>query len=92
MPLVVLRFSLREVDTNASHTEPAEGIKERIVCETGKKGSRKFFPSRYYHVAFSFRLSSHVSVAEWPARRTRNPSVSGLSPALATCWICSWFS
>ena len=47
MPLVVLRFSLREVDTNASHTEPAEGIKERIVCETGKKGSRKFFPSRY---------------------------------------------
>ena len=39
MPLVVLRFSLREVDTNASHTEPAEGIKERNVCETEKKGS-----------------------------------------------------
>ena len=25
---------------------------------------------------------------EWSARRTRNPSVLGLSPALATCWIC----
>ena len=45
MPLVVLRFSLREVDTNASHTEPAEGIKERNVCETEKKGSFLLFPT-----------------------------------------------
>ena len=29
------------------------------------------------------------SVAEWSARRTRNPVVPGSSPALATCWICS---
>ena len=29
-------------------------------------------------------------VAEWSARRTRNPAVPGSSrPALATCWICS---
>ena len=28
-------------------------------------------------------------VAEWSARRTRNLVVPGLSPALATCWICS---
>ena len=31
----------------------------------------------------------HNSVAEWSARRTRNPAVSDSSPALATCWICS---
>ena len=29
------------------------------------------------------------SVAEWSARRTRNPAVPGLSPAMTTCWICS---
>ena len=29
------------------------------------------------------------SVAEWSARRTRNPAVLGSSPALATSWICS---
>ena len=29
------------------------------------------------------------SVAEWSARRTRNPAVPGSSPAMATCWICS---
>ena len=29
------------------------------------------------------------SVAEWSARRTRNPAVPGSSPALATCWICA---
>ena len=34
MPLAVLRFSLRAVDTNASRTEPAEEIIERNVCET----------------------------------------------------------
>ena len=28
-------------------------------------------------------------MARWSARRTRNPAVSGSSPALATCWICS---
>ena len=27
-------------------------------------------------------------MAEWSARRTRNPAVPGSSPALATCWIC----
>ena len=26
-------------------------------------------------------------MAEWSARRTRNPAVPGSSPALATCWI-----
>ena len=29
------------------------------------------------------------SVAEWSARRTRNPAVPGSIPALAICWICS---
>ena len=29
------------------------------------------------------------SVAEWPARRTRNSAVLGSSPALATSWICA---
>ena len=29
------------------------------------------------------------SLAEWSARRTRNPAVPDSSPALATCWICS---
>ena len=29
------------------------------------------------------------SVAEWSARRTRNPAVPGSSPALVTCWICA---
>ena len=33
-------------------------------------------------------LKSGGSVAEWSARRTRNPAVPGSSPALATCWIC----
>ena len=28
-------------------------------------------------------------MAEWSARRTRNPAVPGSSPALATCWICA---
>ena len=28
-------------------------------------------------------------MAEWSARRTRNPAVPGSSPALATCWIFS---
>ena len=28
-------------------------------------------------------------MAEWSARRTRNPVVPGSSPALATCWIYS---
>ena len=37
MPLVVLRFSLHAVDTNASHTEPVEENKERNVCEMKKK-------------------------------------------------------
>ena len=46
MPLVVLRFSLREVDTNASRTEPAEEIIEMFVKQK-RKGSRKCFPSRY---------------------------------------------
>ena len=32
------------------------------------------------------------SVAVWSARRTCNPAVPGSSPALATCWICSWSS
>ena len=32
------------------------------------------------------------SVAEWSARRTRNPAVPGSSPALATCWICTGLS
>ena len=31
-------------------------------------------------------------MAEWSARRTRNPVVPGSSPVLATCWICSWSS
>ena len=42
MPLVVLRFSLREVDTNASHTEPAEENKERNVRENEKRISKMF--------------------------------------------------
>ena len=36
-------------------------------------------------------LTSEISggsVAEWSARRTRNPAVPGSSPALATSWIC----
>ena len=39
-------------------------------------------------------LSEHLrgSVAEWSARRTRNPVVPGSSPALDTCWICSRLS
>ena len=37
----------------------------------------------------SYRGVIHNSVAEWSARRTRNPAVSGSSPALATCWICA---
>ena len=28
-------------------------------------------------------------MAEWSASQTCNPAVPGLSPALATCWICS---
>ena len=34
----------------------------------------------------------HNSVAEWSARRTRNPVVPGPSPALVICWICSLLS
>ena len=34
--------------------------------------------------SFDFQAGS---VAEWSARRTRNPAVPGSSPALATCWI-----
>ena len=36
-----------------------------------------------------FKASAGGSVAEWSALRTRNPAVPGLSPARATCWICS---
>ena len=43
MPLAVLRFSHRGVDTNASRTEPAEEIKESDVCETKKKTISKMF-------------------------------------------------
>ena len=32
-----------------------------------------------------------VGVGEWSARRARNPMVTGSSPALAACWICSWY-
>ena len=28
-------------------------------------------------------------MAEWSARRTRNPALPGSSPALAGSWICS---
>ena len=35
------------------------------------------------------RVSIGASVAEWSARRTRNPAVPDSSPALATCWICA---
>ena len=28
----------------------------------------------------------------WSAHRTHNPAALGLSPVLATCWICSWLS
>ena len=42
--------------------------------------------------AFSRHGSIEGSVAEWSARRTRNPAVPGSSPALATCWICAWSS
>ena len=31
-------------------------------------------------------------MAEWSGRWTRNSAVPGWSPALATCWICSWSS
>ena len=34
-------------------------------------------------------ISAGGSVAEWSARRTRNPAVPGSSPTLATCWICT---
>ena len=34
-------------------------------------------------------ISAGGSVAEWSARRTRNPAVPGSNPALATCWICA---
>lgn len=27
-------------------------------------------------------------MAEWSARRTRNPAVPGWNPALTTTWIC----
>ena len=42
MPLAVLRFSLHEVDTNASRTEPAEENKERNVRENEKRISKMF--------------------------------------------------
>ena len=32
------------------------------------------------------------SMGEWSACRTHNPAVPGLSPALATSWICSQLS
>ena len=28
-------------------------------------------------------------MAKWSARQTYNSAVPGLSPALATCWICT---
>ena len=43
MPLAVLRFSLRAVDTNASHTEPVEENKKRNVCEKGQKDLENVF-------------------------------------------------
>ena len=43
-----------------------------------------------FHSTFnSFPVTDYdCSVAEWSARRTRNPTVPGSSHALATCWIC----
>ena len=52
-------------------------IFHRNFCTTGKR-SRCIVLTVHYS-----------SVAECLARRTRNPAVSGSSPALATCWICS---
>ena len=43
MPLAVLRFSHRGVDTNASRTEPAEESKERNVRENEKRISKMQF-------------------------------------------------
>ena len=43
MPLVVLRFSLREVDTNASHTEPARESKRELFVKREKKDLENFF-------------------------------------------------
>lgn len=43
MPLAVLRFLHRGVDTNASRTEPAEENKERNVCEKDKKDLENVF-------------------------------------------------
>ena len=40
-------------------------------------------------LTFCFKKALGGSVAEWSARRTRNPAVPGSSPALATCWICA---
>ena len=28
----------------------------------------------------------------WSPHRTHNQAVPGLSPALATCWICCWLA
>ena len=44
-----------------------------------------------FHCTFnSFPVIDYdCSVAEWSARRTRNPTVPGQTHALATCWICS---
>lgn len=53
MPLAVLRFSHREVDTNASHTEPAEEINEGNVSEKEIKKISKMFSKSILTCHFS---------------------------------------
>ena len=57
-----------------------------ILCLSDIKAREKL------DVFLIYRQSSWSVVAEWSARRTRNPVVSGSSLTLATWWICSRFS
>ena len=59
------------------------------IVKLNSSKTRNHFVFHLSHKALHYTTLSGGSVAEWSARRTRNPAVPGSSPALATCWICA---
>ena len=69
------------------------------ICWTCCNFSIDTYTWLYIMRSLNFYLYSHlrqnfliIQTTKWSARRTHNQAIPGSSPALATCWICSWSS
>ena len=72
--------------------EAEEGRRRVKFVERVKSGDQEddFEEHSLSHIYTLTLMKSRIqggSVADWSARWTRNPSVPGSSPPLATCWI-----